>query len=149
MSMTMNWAPLVEMTLLIRTLAAVSPVVLVDLSPGYSIWSPPTVNHVLSFSSLWSLMTTTNDPYVTFRPFGMADRCMNRIVFVLYNMFISFAVDLIQLFLYFSFVMSSWCLRDFPVSWQITAFAFSGERTMGDVGFDERQHVEFAEREKQ
>jgi hypothetical protein len=46
----------------------------------------------------------------------MSDRRMNRIVFVLYNLFISFAVDLIQLFLYFSFVMSSWCLRDFPVS---------------------------------
>jgi hypothetical protein len=94
-------------------------------------------------------MSTTNDPYVTFRPFGMADRRMNRIVFVLYNLFISFAVDRIHLFLYLSFVMSSWCLRDFPVSGQITAFAISGERTMGDVGFDERQHVELAEREKQ
>jgi hypothetical protein len=145
----MNWAPLVEMTLLIRILAVVSPAVLVDLSPGYSMWSPPTVNRILSFSSLWSLMSTTNDPYITFRPFGMADRRTNQIVFVLYNLFISFAVDLIQLFLYFSFVMSSWCLRDFPVSGQITAFAISGERTMGDVGFDERQHVEFAEREKQ
>jgi hypothetical protein len=144
----MNWAPLVEMTLLIRILAVVSPAVLVDLSPGYSIWYPPTVNHVLYFSSLWSLMSTTNDPYVTFRPFGMADRRMNRIVFVLYNL-ISFAVDLIHLCLYFSSVMSSWCLRDFPVSGQITAFAISGERAMGDVGFDERQHVEFAEREKQ
>jgi hypothetical protein len=51
--------------------------------------------------------------------------------------------------LYFSFVMSSWCLRDFPVSGQITAFAISGERAMRDVGFDERQHVEFAESEKQ
>jgi hypothetical protein len=94
-------------------------------------------------------MSTTNDQYVTFRPCGMADRRINRIVFVLYNRFISFAVDLIQLFLYFSFVMSSWCLRAFPVSGQITAFAISGERAMGDVGFDERQHVEFAEREKQ
>jgi hypothetical protein len=145
----MNWAPLVEMTLLIRILAVVSPAVLVDLSPGYSIWSPPTVNRVLSFSSLWSLMSTTNDPYVTFHPFGMADRRMNRIVFVSYNLFISFAVDFIHLFLVFSCVMSSWCLRDFPVSGQITAFAISGERAMGDVGFDERQQVEFAEREKQ
>jgi hypothetical protein len=94
-------------------------------------------------------MSTTNDPYVTFRPFGMADHRMNRIVFVSYKGLISFAVDLIHLFLYFSFVMSSWCLRDFPVSGQITAFAISGERAMGDVGFDERQDVKFAEREKQ
>jgi hypothetical protein len=147
--MTMSWASLVEMTLLIKILAVVSPAVLVDLSPGYLIWSPPTVNLVLYFSSLWSLMSTTNDPYVTFRPCGMADSRINRIVFVLYNLFISFAVDLIQLFLYFSFVMSFWYLRDFPVSGQITAFAISGERAMGDVGFDERQHVECAEREKQ
>jgi hypothetical protein len=123
----------VEMTLLIKILAVVSPAVLVDLSPGYSIWSPPTGNRVLSRSSLWSLMSTTNDPYVTFHPCGMADHRMNRIVFVLYNLFISFAVDLIQLFLYFIFVMSSWCLRDFPVSGQIAAFAISGERAMGDV----------------
>jgi hypothetical protein len=128
--MTMNWASAVEMTLLIKMLAVVSPAILVDLSPGYSIWSPPMVNHVLSLSSLWSLMSTTNDPYVTFHPFGMADRRINRIVFVLYNLFISFAVDLIQLFLYFIFVMSSWCLRDFPVSGQITALAISGERAM-------------------
>jgi hypothetical protein len=145
----MNWASLVEITLLIKILAVVSPAVLGDLSPGYSIWSPPTVNRVLSLSSLWSLMFTTNDPYVTFRPFGMADHRINRIVCVLYNLLISFAVDLIQLFLYFSFVMSSWCLRDFPVSGQITAFAISGEKAMRDVGFDEPQHVEFSEREKQ
>jgi hypothetical protein len=129
----MNWASLVEMKLLIKMLAVVSPAVLVDLSPGYSIWSPPTVNRVLYLSSLWSLMSTTNDPYVTFRPCRMADRRINRIVFVLYILFISFAVDLIQLFLYCSFVMSSWCLRDFPVSGQITAFAISGARAMGDV----------------
>jgi hypothetical protein len=126
----MNWASLVEMTLLIKVLYVVSPAVLVDFSPVYSIWSPPKVNRVLSFSSLCSLMSTTNDPYVTFHPFGMADRRMNRIVFVLYNLFILFAVDLIQLCLYFSFVMSSWCLRDFPVSGQITAFAISGEKAM-------------------
>jgi hypothetical protein len=147
--MTMNWASVVDITPLIRIFAVVSPAVLVDLSPGYSIWSPPTVNRVLYFSSLWSLMSTTNDPYVTFRPFGMDDCCMNLIVFVLFNLFISFAVDLIHLFLYLSFVMSSWCLRDFPVSGQITAFAISGESTMGDFGFDERQHLAFAEREKQ
>jgi hypothetical protein len=129
----MNCASLVEMTLLIKMLAVVSPAVLVDLSPGYSIWSPQTVNSVLSLSSLWYLMSTTNDPYVTYRPCGMDDRRINRIVFVLYNLFILFAVDLIQLVLYFSFVMSSWCLRDFPVSGQITAFAISGERAMGDV----------------
>jgi hypothetical protein len=93
-------------------------------------------------------MSTANDAYVTFRPCGMADRRINRIVFVLYNLFISFAVDLIQLLLYFSFVMSSWCLIDFPVSGQITAFAISGERAMGDVGFDEQQHVELSEKER-
>jgi hypothetical protein len=32
--------------------AVVRPAVRVDLSPGYSIWSPPTVSLVLSFSSL-------------------------------------------------------------------------------------------------
>jgi hypothetical protein len=135
--MTMNWAPLVEMALLIRIYAVVSPAVLVYLSPGYSIWSPPTVNRVLSLSSLWSLMSTTNDPYVTFRPFGMFDRRMNLIVFVSYNLLISFAVDLIHLILYFNLVMSSWCLSDFPVSGQITAFAISGKRTMGVFGIDE------------
>jgi hypothetical protein len=86
--MTRKCAPLVEMTLLIRIFAVVRPAVRVDLSPGYSIWSPPTVNRVLSLSSLWSLISTMNDPYVTFRPFGMSDRRMNRIVFVLYNRFI-------------------------------------------------------------
>jgi hypothetical protein len=149
MSMTMNRASVVDITLLIKILAVVSPAVLVDLSPGYSIWYPPTVNRVLFLSSLWSLMSTTKDPYVTFRPFGTADRRINRIVFVLYNLLISFAVDLIQLFLYFGVVMSSWCLRDFPVSGKITALAISGERAMGDVGLHERQHVEFAGREKQ
>jgi hypothetical protein len=116
MSMTVNWASVVDITLLIKILAVVSPAVLVDLSPGYSIWSPPTVNRVIYLSSLWSLMSTTKDPYVAFRPFGMADLRIKRIVFVLYNLLISFAVDLVQLFLYFGFVMSSWCLRDFPVS---------------------------------
>jgi hypothetical protein len=122
--MTRNCAPVVEMTLLIRIFAVVSPAVLVDLSPGYSIWSPPAVNRVLYFSSLWSLISTTNDPYVTFRPFGVSDRCMNRIIFVLYSLFISFAVDLIHLILYFSFLMSSWCLSDFPVSGRLLHFPF-------------------------
>jgi hypothetical protein len=79
----------------------------------------------------------------------MSDRRMNRIVFVLYNLLISFAVDLIHLILYFNFVMSSWCLSDFPVLGQITAFAISGKRTMGGFGFYECQHVVFAEIEKQ
>jgi hypothetical protein len=61
-------------------------------------------------------MYTTNDPYVAFLPFGMSDRHMNRIVFMLYDRFISLAVDLIHFILYFNFVMSSWCLRDLPVS---------------------------------
>jgi hypothetical protein len=135
--MTRNLAPWVEMTLLIKIFAVVRPAVQVDLSPGYSIWSPPTVNRVLSFSYLWSLISTTNDPYVTVRPFGMSDRRMNRIVFVLYYRFISFAVDLMHLILYLNFVMSSWCLRDFPVSGHMTAFTISGKMTIAVFGFDE------------
>jgi hypothetical protein len=72
-------------------------------------------------------MSTTNEPYVTFRPFGIFDLRMNRIVLVLYSLFISFAVDLIHFILYLNFVMSSWCLSDLPVSGQITAFAISGK----------------------
>jgi hypothetical protein len=79
--MTRNLAPGVEITLLMMIFAVVKPAVRVDLSPGYSIWSPPTVNLVRYFSSLWSFMSTTND--VTFRPFGISDLRMNRIVFVL------------------------------------------------------------------
>jgi hypothetical protein len=52
---------------------------------------------------------------------------MNRIVFLLYNLLISFDVDLIHLILYFNFVMSSWCLRDFTVSGQMTVFSISGK----------------------
>jgi hypothetical protein len=40
------------------------------------------------------LMSTTNEPYVTFRPFGISDLRMHRIVFVLKSLLISFAVDL-------------------------------------------------------
>jgi hypothetical protein len=98
MSMTRNLAPKVEITLLMRIFAMVKPAVLVDLSPVYSILSPPTVNLVHSFSSLWSLMSTTNEPYVTFRPFGIFDLNMNRIVSVLYSLLISFAVDASILF---------------------------------------------------
>jgi hypothetical protein len=83
MSMTRNLAPRVEITLLMRIFAVVKPSVRVDLSPGYSIWSPPTVNRVRYFSSLWSFMSTTDDPYVTFHPFGISDLRMNRIMFVL------------------------------------------------------------------
>jgi hypothetical protein len=81
-------------------------------------------------------MSTTNDPYVTFRPFGMSDHRMNRILFVLYNRFILLAVDLIHFILYLNFVMSSWCLRDFPVSGQITAFTISGKITILVFGVD-------------
>jgi hypothetical protein len=81
-------------------------------------------------------MSETNDPYVTFCPFGMSDRRMNRIVFVLYNLLISFAVDLIHFILYFNFVMSSWCLRDLPVSGKITAFAIFGKTIMSVFVFD-------------
>jgi hypothetical protein len=68
-------------------------------------------------------MSTTNEPYVTFRPLGIFDLRMNLILLVLYSLFISFAVDLINFILYLNFVMSSWCLSDLPVSGQITAFA--------------------------
>jgi hypothetical protein len=105
--MTRNLAPKVEITLLMRISAVVNPAVRVDFSPGYSIWSPPTVNLVRSFYSLWSLISTTNEPYVTFRPFGIFDLRMNQSVLVLYNLLISFAVDRIHLILYLNFVMSS------------------------------------------
>jgi hypothetical protein len=84
-------------------------------------------------------MSTTNEPYVTFRPFGILDLRMNRIVFVLYSLFISFAVDLVHFILYFNFVMSSWCFSDLPVSGKITAFAISGNRmtSVFSLGFCE------------
>jgi hypothetical protein len=125
MSMTRNLAPKVQMMLLMRIFAVVKPAVRVDLSPGYSIVSPPTVNLVRSFSSLWSLMSTTNEPYVTLSPLGIFDLRINHIVFVLYSLLISFAVNHIHLILYLNFVMSSWCLNDLPVSGHITAFAIS------------------------
>jgi hypothetical protein len=71
-------------------------------------------------------MSTKNEPYVTFRPFGILDLCMNRIVFVLYSLLISFSVDLIHFILYLNFVMSYWCLSDLHVAGQTTAFAISG-----------------------
>jgi hypothetical protein len=114
------------MTLLMRIFAVVKPAVRVDLSPGYSIVSPPTVNPVRSCSSLWSLMSYTNDPYVTLRPLEMFDLRIDLIVFVLYILLIAFGVDRIHLILYLNCVMSSWCLSDLPVSGHITAFAISG-----------------------
>jgi uncharacterized membrane protein len=72
-------------------------------------------------------MSTTNEPYDTFRPFGIFDLRMNQIVLVLYSLLILFAVDRIHFILYLNFVMSSWCLSDLPVSGQITAFAMSGK----------------------
>jgi hypothetical protein len=75
-------------------------------------------------------MSTTNDPYVTFSPFGISDLRMNRIVFVMKSLLISFAVDLIHLFFYLNFVMRSWCLGDLPVSGQMTVFAISGKMIM-------------------
>jgi hypothetical protein len=115
MSMTRNLAPKAEMTLLMIIFAVVKPAVWVYLSPGYSIWSSFMVYLVHYFSSFWSLISTTNEPYVTFRPFGIFDLRMNLIVFVLYSLLISFAVDRIHFILYLNFVMSSWCLSDLPV----------------------------------
>jgi hypothetical protein len=60
--MTMNLAQGVETVLLMRMFALFSPPVRVDLSPGLSIKSTTTVSLVHSFSSLWSFMSTTNDP---------------------------------------------------------------------------------------
>jgi hypothetical protein len=147
--MTRNFAFGVEITLLMRIFAVVRPAVRVDLSPGYSIWSPPTVSLVLYFSSWWSLMSTTKEQYVTFRPFGMPDLRMNRIVFVLYSLLISFAVDFIHFVLWLNFVMSSWCLRDLTVSGQITAFAISGEIIMTVLLFVGWVYLVFAEIENQ
>jgi hypothetical protein len=70
MSMTNNLAPFVEMMLLMRIFDVVKPVVQVDLSPGYSILSPPTVSLVRYIYSLCSLISTTNESYVTRHPFG-------------------------------------------------------------------------------
>jgi hypothetical protein len=94
-------------------------------------------------------MSTTNDPYVDYRPFGMFDRGMNRIVFVVYNRFISLAMDLIHCILYFNFVMSSWCLRDLPVSGQITALAISGKMTLSVFWVDGWLILVLPEMEKQ
>jgi hypothetical protein len=94
-------------------------------------------------------MATTNDPYVTFCPFGIYDRRMNLIVFVSYNRFISLAVDIIHCILYSNFVMSSWCLRDLPVSGQITAFAISGKITLLVLGVDGWLILVLGEIEKQ
>jgi hypothetical protein len=96
-------------------------------------------------------MSTTNEPYVTFRPFGIFYLRMNRIVLVLYSLFISVAVDLIHFILYFNFVMSSWCLSDFPVSGQVTAFAISGKMMtfLLSLGFFEFLVFGCAEMEKE
>jgi hypothetical protein len=72
-------------------------------------------------------MSTTNEPYVTFRLFGVLDLHMNLIVLVLYGLLILFSVDRRHFIFYLNFVMSSWCLSDLPVSGQITAFAISGK----------------------
>jgi hypothetical protein len=74
-------------------------------------------------------MLTTNDPYVTLRPLVMFDLLMDIIVFVLYSLLISFAVDHIYLILYLNCVMRSWCLSGLPVLGHITAFAISGMMT--------------------
>jgi hypothetical protein len=86
MSMTGNLAPFVDMMLLIRIFAVVEPAVRVDLPYGYSIFSPPNVSLVRSISSLRYVMPTTNDPYVTLRPFGTSELRMNLIVLVLLSM---------------------------------------------------------------
>jgi hypothetical protein len=72
-------------------------------------------------------MSTTNEPYVTFCPFGIFDLRKNRIVLVLYSLLILFAVDHIHFIFYLNFVMSSRCLSDLPVSGQIRSFAISGK----------------------
>jgi hypothetical protein len=72
-------------------------------------------------------MSSPNEPYVTFNTEGISDLSMNRIVFVSKSMLIPFAVDPIHLISYLNFVMSSWCLRDLPVSDQIPAFSISGK----------------------
>jgi hypothetical protein len=45
--------------------------------------------------------------------------------------------------------MSSWCLRDLPVSGQITAFTISGKMTLSVFGVDGWSILVMAEREKQ
>jgi hypothetical protein len=96
-------------------------------------------------------MSTKNEPYVTFCPFGIFDLCMNRTVLVLYILLISFAVDRIHFILYLNVVMSSWCLSDLPVSGQITAFAICGKMMilLLLLGFSEFLGFGCAEIEKQ
>jgi hypothetical protein len=72
-------------------------------------------------------MSTTNEPHVTLRPFGIFDLRMNLIMLVLYILLILFAVGRIHFIFYLNFVMSSWCLSDLPVPGQITAFVISGK----------------------
>jgi hypothetical protein len=95
-------------------------------------------------------MSTTNEPYATFLPFGIFYLRMNRIVLVLYSLLILFVVDLIHFILYLNFVMSSWCLSDLPVSGQITAFAISGKMMtfLLPLGFFEFRVFGCAEMEK-
>jgi hypothetical protein len=60
-----------------------------------------------------------------------------------------FAVDFIHLILYLNFVMSSWCLRDLPVSGQMTAFAISGKMIVSVLVLGWWVYLVLAELEKQ
>jgi hypothetical protein len=61
MSITKNLAPGVKSVLLKNIFAVVRPDVRVDLSPGYSILSPPTLRRVRSVSFSCALMSTTKE----------------------------------------------------------------------------------------
>ena len=80
MSIPMNRASSVEMTLLNRILAVNISAVGVDTEPGYSILSPPAVHRTrlgLAFCGRWS---ATMRRYVAFFPRGSSDQWTKAIV---------------------------------------------------------------------
>jgi len=78
----MQRAPVVERTLLKRSLAVTISAVLVLTSPRYSTWSPPTAHRTrygLAFSGRW---VQTMHRYVARLPAGMAETGMKNMVLV-------------------------------------------------------------------
>ena len=117
MSIVMNMAPFVDITLLKRILAASISAVGMATSPGWCIWYPLTVNLFLFFYFFSVRTLQMNCPYVTsfLRYFGVSFLPMNVIVLVGFLMhpptpfsrrLNSFADYVLQFFLYFGFLIS-------------------------------------------
>ncbi len=117
MSIVMNHASFVDMTLLNSILATSISAVRVAASPGKLILSPPTVNCIWLGSAFLGLTKHTNCPYVTsfMRSAGTLCWEMNSIVLVGFLMhppmpFASYpnllAADRLHAFLYFGLFMS-------------------------------------------